>query len=97
MAPPAHAPAPSAATSMAILNPSSYHTESNQPTSNDHQQNLFISDVLDFGDIEKSLAKKLTDDDLRSALTCMNARDHVKTLKLSGCVNIAGCGLEPLR
>ncbi|KAL7523282.1 hypothetical protein ACHAXR_000106, partial [Thalassiosira sp. AJA248-18] len=54
-------------------------------------------EVLNFEDIEKSLASRLTDDDIHGVLACIDAGDHLKTLKLAGCVNIAGRGLEPLR
>jgi len=50
---------------------------------------------LDFGNIENILAGKLTDDDVCGILSCINAK--LKTLKLTGCVNITGSGLEPLR
>ena len=53
-------------------------------------------DVLDFEDIEKSLAVKLMDDDLHAVLKCISAHDVLKKLKLSGCIN-TGYSLEPLR
>jgi len=53
--------------------------------------------VLDFEDIGKQLASKLTDDDIGSVLTCLNAVTKVKNLKVTGCTNISGRGLEPLR
>lgn len=52
---------------------------------------------LDFGDIEKSLAAKLTDDIVHMVLNCIDAKTRLKTLKMAGCVNITGIGLEPLR
>ena len=52
---------------------------------------------LDFEDVEKSLAKKLTDADIGAVLTCINAKDTLRILKLAGCINITGSGLEPLR
>jgi len=54
-------------------------------------------DILDFEDIEKELANKLTDDDISAVLKSINARDMLKRLKLCGCVNIEGHGLNPLR
>ena len=54
-------------------------------------------DILDFEDVHKELANKLTDDDLYAILTCINARDVLKRLKLCGCINITGLGLNPLR
>ena len=53
-------------------------------------------DILDFEDIDKELANKLTDDHLYSILKCINARDVLKRLKLCGCINIEGEGLRPL-
>ena len=53
--------------------------------------------VLDFGDIEKSLAAKLTDDDVNAVLQCISARSNLKILKLAGCVNITGSCLNILR
>ena len=54
-------------------------------------------DILDFVDIEKSLAYKLKDDDLHAVLTSINAKQTLKKLKLTNCINIIGHGLEPLR
>ena len=54
-------------------------------------------DILDFEDVEKELANKLTDDDVNAVLKCINAHDVLKRLKLCGCVNIEGHGLNPLR
>ena len=54
-------------------------------------------DKLDFGDIEKFLAEKLTDDDVHSILLSINAKTTLKILKLTGCINITGTGLGPLR
>ena len=51
---------------------------------------------LDFEDIEKSLAAKLTDIDIRAVLHCINAKQTLKRLKPAGCVNIMGCGLDSL-
>lgn len=53
--------------------------------------------TLDFEDIEKDLAAGLTDDDLGAILLCINAKNTLKILKLTGCINIIGNGLEPLR
>ena len=53
--------------------------------------------TLDFEDVEKSLAKKLSDADIGAVLTCINAKDTLRILKLAGCINITGSGLEPLR
>ena len=53
--------------------------------------------VLDFGDIEKSLAAKLTDDHITAIFNCIDAPNYLKTLKLAGCVNITGSCLESIR
>ena len=54
--------------------------------------------ILDFGkEIEESLAAKLTDDDLRVILLSIDANTKLKRLKLTGCVNVTGAGLDPLR
>ena len=52
--------------------------------------------TLDFGDIEKQLASKLTDDDVHKMIICIDGINNIKTLKLAGCVNITGRGLHPL-
>ena len=54
-------------------------------------------DVLDFGDIEKELAAKLTDDDVRNILLSIDAINNLKTLRLTNLFDITGAGLEPLR
>ncbi len=54
-------------------------------------------DVLDFGDIEKEIAAKLNDDDVRSILLSIDAANNLKTLRLTNLLNITGIGLEPLR
>ncbi len=52
---------------------------------------------LDFSDLEKSLAAKLTDDDISNVLKCIDAKNHLKRLNLAGCLNVVGGGLESLR
>ena len=54
-------------------------------------------DILDFIDLEKSLAARLTDEDLGAALKCINAKKHLKRLNLTNCFNIVGHGLKPLK
>ena len=54
-------------------------------------------ETLDFGDIDKSLAEKLTDNDIHGILTSINAVNNTKCIKLTGCININGAGLSPLR
>jgi hypothetical protein len=53
--------------------------------------------TLDFGDIEKELAAKLSDNHIREVLQSIDAVNRLKTLKLTNCINITGAGLEPLR
>ena len=64
-------------------------------TSNGGEQQQL--NVLDFGDIEKSLAAKLTEDHITTILNCISASNNLKTLKLAGCVNITGSCLEVIR
>ena len=52
--------------------------------------------VLDFSDIEKSLASKLSDNDIAKILRSIDAVNSLEILKLVGCVNIAGSGLDSL-
>jgi len=54
-------------------------------------------DTLDFVDIERNLAEKLSDDDLHSILISINATQNLRILKLTNCTNIIGHGLDPLR
>jgi len=54
-------------------------------------------DTLDFEDVNKELANKLTDANINAILKCINAQDVLKRLKLFGCINITGEGLTPLR
>src|SRR6056300_56344 len=54
-------------------------------------------DTLDFGEIEKVLAAKLSDNDMNAILVHIDAVRRVKRLKLTNCTNITGVGLIPLR
>uniref|UniRef100_A0A7S2P497 Uncharacterized protein n=1 Tax=Skeletonema marinoi TaxID=267567 RepID=A0A7S2P497_9STRA len=54
-------------------------------------------DVLDFGDIEKDLAAKLSDEDIRGVLLSIDAVNNLKKLRLTNCIHVTGVGLEPLR
>eukprot|EP00986_Skeletonema_menzelii_P008190 scaffold3381_cov144-Skeletonema_menzelii.AAC.5 len=54
-------------------------------------------DVLDFGQIERDLADKLTDLIIKRVLLCIDAVNNLKRLKLANCTKITGVGLEPLR
>jgi hypothetical protein len=53
--------------------------------------------TLDFGQIEKELAAKLSDDDVRDVLLHINAANKLKKLLLTNCTNITGAGIRPLR
>ena len=53
-------------------------------------------DSLDFEEIEKELTARLTDDDIKAVLWCIDAANKVKRLSLAHCVNITGAGLQPL-
>ena len=52
---------------------------------------------MDFGDIEKELAVKLTDDDIKGVLLSINSINNLMTLRLTNLLSITGVGLEPLR
>eukprot|EP00985_Skeletonema_marinoi_P028040 scaffold23822_cov143-Skeletonema_marinoi.AAC.6 len=56
-----------------------------------------VPDSLDFTEIEKELAARLTDDDIKAVLWCIDAANKVKRLSLAHCVNITGSCLEQLR
>jgi hypothetical protein len=63
---------------------------------------LFQNDLqnaieLDFQDIDKELAFRLTDDDLHDILILTDAANRLTKLILTNCTGIAGWGLEPLR
>lgn len=47
--------------------------------------------------IECDLAGKLTDDDVAAILLCIDAVKKLRKIRLSGYMNLAGNGLEPLR
>eukprot|EP00985_Skeletonema_marinoi_P018250 scaffold10161_cov134-Skeletonema_marinoi.AAC.10 len=53
--------------------------------------------TLDFGDIEKELAAKLTDDDVSKVLLHVDAAHRVKRLRLTNCTGITGACLASLR
>jgi len=53
--------------------------------------------LVDFGDIGRDLAVKLSDGDISAVLQCIDAGNRVKKLKLTDCIHITGVGLEPLR
>jgi hypothetical protein len=72
----------------AALTPSSTSLQSNWD--NDKWE------ILDFSDLDKDLAARLTDDDLYNILTWIDAKKRLRILKLTGCVNIIGHGLRIL-
>ena len=53
-------------------------------------------EVLDFADIERSLESRLTDDDIGAILVCIDAKNHLKRLKLRNNFDFVGHGLQPL-
>jgi hypothetical protein len=53
--------------------------------------------TLDFGEIEKELAARLSDYDISTVLQYIEAVNTVKRLRLTHCTNITGAGLDPLR
>ena len=77
------------------------HSSDNNSTSNTKSKAIISAAspwrVLDFGDIGKSLAAKLLDDHMRALLRCIDAPNNLKILKLAGCVNITGSGLDVIR
>ncbi|KAL7538368.1 hypothetical protein ACHAXR_008511 [Thalassiosira sp. AJA248-18] len=54
-------------------------------------------EILDFVDVEKSLASRLTDNDIWAILVCIDANDNLERLNLTHCFSVVGHGLEPLR
>ena len=69
-------------------------------TSNEERSSAIVGnqwDTLDFGEIEKELAKRLTDRNIHDILIYTDAVNNVKRLKLTNCIAITGAGLEPLR
>jgi len=56
-------------------------------------------ETLDFIDLPKDLASRLTDDDLAAILICIciDAKNELKHLLLTNCFSIVGHGVEPMR
>ncbi|KAL7519520.1 hypothetical protein ACHAWF_000248, partial [Thalassiosira exigua] len=54
-------------------------------------------DTLDFEDVGRELASRLSDDDVGAALACADAANRPKTLKLRGCARVSGKCLRMLR
>ena len=52
---------------------------------------------LDFVDIDKHVAARLNDDDIRRMLTCIDAVNNIVSMKLTNCFRVVGHGLEPLK
>ena len=75
----------------------SLHTDGRDISDMRTRMNVQTPDLLDFGDLEKELAMRLTDQDLGSILNCIGAKDNLKKLKLTNCRGIIGHGLAPLR
>eukprot|EP00985_Skeletonema_marinoi_P024870 scaffold17700_cov125-Skeletonema_marinoi.AAC.1 len=82
-------PSPSRALFAVALN---HHRDSSSAIVGNHQW-----DVLDFGEIEKDLAAKISDDHIRGVLCSIDAVNNLKKLRLTNCINITGVGLDPLR
>lgn len=55
-------------------------------------------ETFDFGDVRKAAGCwPLSDVVLKACLICIDARSKLRSLKLTGCTNLSGRGLEPLR
>jgi hypothetical protein len=74
-----------------------FNNENNPPSENYSSIAGSDWDTLDFGDIEKDLAVRLSDDDISGILQHIDAVNKVKKIKMTNCTNITGVGLEPLR
>ena len=76
---------PSKALFAVATSPSKWWAQDNFSIGSKHQQTVAsilsssVWDILDFGDIEKSLAVKLTDDDVHAVLKCISAQDILKS------------------
>ena len=57
---------------------------------------------LDFGELNTegevwpTIGMRLNDNDISGILACINAKENLKTLKIKGCINIKGWGLQLL-
>lgn len=54
-------------------------------------------DILDFGELERDLARRLCDSDIQAVLLFFDAVHTRRKLRLSNCTNIKGSCLKPLR
>jgi hypothetical protein len=71
--------------------------ENNNPPSENYSSIAGADwETLDFGDIEKELAARLTDDDISAVLKHIDAVNKVKRLRITNCTKITGSCLEPL-
>lgn len=52
---------------------------------------------IDFRYIQGILRRRLTDNDIRWVLICVDALNKTRSLKLTNCLGITGAGLEPIR
>ena len=87
--------------SCALSAPSaSFGTEGDESLTNESKAILTSMgstiEVLDFGDV-CDLAGKLSDDDIAAVLVCIDAKNQLKKLVLTGCNRLVGHGLESLR
>ena len=57
----------------------------------------FSSYIIDFVDMDKGLAAKLSDEDVGGVLASIGALHTIRRVKFTHCVGITGKGLEPLR
>ena len=60
-------------------------------------RNKNFGTTVDFGDTDKKLAAKLTDEDIGGVLKCVGEVHIILRVKLTHCVGVKGDGLEPLR
>ena len=86
-----------AAPSRALFSVALSTNENNTPSGNYSSIAGSNWDTLDFGEIEKELATKLSDDDISNILQHIDAVNNVKRLRLTNCIQISGVCLEPLR
>lgn len=85
---------------VAMTAPSSSWRQQQQQQPSDLSNVILVSSEwreIDFAQLEKSLALKLTNDDIFAVLSCVDAVNNLEKLNLSGCINVTGNGLEPLR
>eukprot|EP00956_Cyclotella_meneghiniana_P015185 scaffold23035_cov73-Cyclotella_meneghiniana.AAC.11 len=52
---------------------------------------------LDFVEVDKKVAARLNDNDIRRMLICIDAVNNIVSLKLTNCFRVVGHGLEPLK